>query len=258
MPFTRQFIGLTPGIYELRNLFLYTLGPALLLAGLAGLPGAFRRAVGRRDIAWAIPLLWVIAYVPTLLITEARFLRYALPLVPVCAVFAAAMLVRLPRVGRVPLARVATASVLIVTAIWAIGFTSIYSRENPRIAASKWMHDNIPAGSAITAESWDDAMPVPYPDAPPSRYVLISSDIYQDEQPELKVSTIAETLAQADYVILSSDRVIASVDNLPWRYAVQNEYYRRLLAGQLGFQLVYDGELRPELFGYRYDDSGSR
>jgi hypothetical protein len=257
LPWSRQFVGLTPGIYELKNLFLYTLGPALLLSGLAGTVDGARQAVARRDIAWAIPLLWIVAYVPTLLITEARFLRYMLPVVPFCAVFAGALLVRLPRLGRFPTARFATASVLIVTAIWAVGFTSMYAKEHPRIAASRWMHANIPAESAITAESWDDAMPVPYPDAPPSSYELVSSDIYQDEPPEQKVASIAATLEQADYVILSSDRVIASVDNLPWRYAVQNEYYRRLLAGQLGFQLVYDGELRPELFGYRFDDSAS-
>lgn len=257
VPFTRQFVGLSPGLYELRNLFLYALGPGLLLAGVVGIVPAVRRVVRERDAAWAILLLWVGAYVPTLLITEARFLRYALPLVPACVILAAAFLVRLPRLGRVPLARVVTAAVLIVTATWAMGFVSIYARENPRIAASRWMHANIPSGSRITAETWDDAMPVPYPGAPPSAYVLISSDIYQDEPPEEKARSIAATLQQADYVILSSDRVIASVDNLPWRYAVQNEYYRRLLGGQLGFQLVYDGELRPELFGFRFDDSAS-
>ena len=57
--------------------------------------------------------------------------------------------------------------------------------------------------------------------------------------------------------MLSSDRLRASVDNLPWRYAVQDEYYRRLLNGQLGFQLVFDAETRPSFLGLRFDDSGS-
>ena len=81
--------------------------------------------------------------------------------------------------------------------------------------------------------------------------------MYGDEAPEAKAQTIADILAQSDYVVLSSDRLRLSVDNLPWRYAVQNEYYRRLLNGQLGFQLVYDDKVQPSLFGINYDDTSS-
>ena len=91
------------------------------------------------------------------------------------------------------------------------------------------------------------------PGAPPSSYVLVSSDIYQDEPPEEKVRTIATTLAQADYVILSSDRVIESVDNLPWRYAVQNEYYRRLLAERRGSPALTRGAVALRSFGPELD-----
>ncbi|RIK35935.1 MAG: hypothetical protein DCC58_19900, partial [Chloroflexi bacterium] len=136
VPFTRQFVGLTPGLYELRNMFLFTLGPALLVSGIAGFFLAARRAISRMDVAWLLPVLWVVAYVPILIATEARFLRYSLPLVPFIAIFAATLLIGLPRIGRIPVARVATALVLIITATWAVGFVSIYARENPRIAAS--------------------------------------------------------------------------------------------------------------------------
>ncbi|HYI15602.1 MAG TPA: glycosyltransferase family 39 protein, partial [Thermomicrobiales bacterium] len=153
VPFTRQFIGLTPGLYELRNLFLFTIGPAFLIAGLFGVAHAAQRLWARRDPALLIALSWVVAYVPTLLITEARFLRYALPLVPILAVLSGGLLTTRVQVERRLLMRVATTSVLIVTAVWAIGFTTIYSREHPRIDASKWMAANIPPGSAITAET---------------------------------------------------------------------------------------------------------
>ncbi|HYI15965.1 MAG TPA: DUF2298 domain-containing protein, partial [Thermomicrobiales bacterium] len=218
---------------------------------------AAQRLWARRDPALLIALSWVVAYVPTLLITEARFLRYALPLVPILAVLAGGLLTTRVRVERRLLMRVATTAVLIVTAVWAIGFTTIYSREHPRIDASKWMAANIPPGSAITAETWDDVLPLPYSGATFMSYQHVEFQIYDDAPPEEKAQYIAETLIAADYVVLSSDRVIESVDNLPWRYGVQNDYYRRLLDGQLGFQLVYQSEVFPELFGYEYDDSSA-
>ncbi len=257
VPFTRQFVGLTPGVYDLKNLFLYTAGPGLLLAGLAGLAFVVLRAVRQRDIALAVPIAWVVAYVPTLLITEARFLRYALPLFPVMAVFAGGMLwAIMSRPGRLRLGQVVTVVVLGITAIWAFGFISIYGSEHPRIAASNWIYDNIEPGSTLTGESWDDALPLRL-DGKVGTYTIQSLDIYGDLPPEEKVAYFYSTLEPVDYIVMSSDRLIYSVDNLPWRYAVQNEFYRRLLDGQLGFQLVYKAELRPELFGVRFDDSGA-
>ena len=117
-------------------------------------------------------------------------------------------------------------------------FTTIYSHEHTRIEASKWMADNIPPGSAVASETWDDILPLPYSGASFLGYQHVEFKIYDDAPPEEKAQYIAETLIASDYVVLSSDRVIESVDNLPWRYGVQNEYYRRLLDGQLGFQLV--------------------
>lgn len=257
VPFTRQFVGLTPGVYELQNLFKFSLGPAFTVAAIAGVIFATRRSIRTRDIGLLVLCAWTFAYAVTILLTEAKFLRYALPLIPVFAVFASGFLQfglrRYPR----GVSWGASATVVGVTLVWALGFVSIYGSEHPRIAASKWMHANVPPGSAVSVEAWDDALPLPYQGAPPMSYRQITFDMYGDEPPERKVETLAESLQSVDYVILSSNRIIDSVDNLPWRYAVQSEFYRRLLEGQLGFQLVYDAELRPNLLGYQYDDSSS-
>lgn len=258
VPFTRQFIGLTPGLYELKNLFAFTTGPAFILVGLAGTLWGGIAAFRRRDLALAIVPAWVIAYVPILLYTEARFLRYALPILPALAILGAGLFAFALRDvrWRQP-ARVAAGVTLAVTAIWAFGFVSIYGRENPRLDASKWIYENVPPGSTLAAETWDDALPLRIDDQFAGQYTIQSLDIYSDQPPEEKTDYLYETLASNDFIVMSSDRVIESVDNLPWRYGVQNEYYRRLLDGQLGYRLVYDGPLRPELFGYRYDDSSA-
>jgi YYY domain-containing protein len=258
IPFTRQFVGLTPGIYELRNLFAYSIGPGFLVGALAAFAFSVRRAMMIRDPRLAVLLLWIVAYVPTLLITEARFLRYSLPLLPTLAVLTGGFLVWLiaqPRY-RLP-GQIATILVLGFTVVWAAGFMTIYMQEHTRIAASKWIHANVPAGTMLSAESWDDPLPTRYPGSPPIQYRIQTLDIYGDRPPEEKVDYLFDALEDVEYIVLSSNRLVYSVENLPWRYAVQNEYYRRLDNGQLGYQLVYEGLVQPTLFGFEYDDRGA-
>ncbi len=253
VPFTRQFIGLTPGIYEIKNLVRYSIGPAFFIAGAGGVLWAFRKTWLRRDPALLILLLWIVSYVPILLYTEARFLRYSLPLLPALAVLGGLLLADLIASTRWRIVgQVATAIAVGITALWAFGFVSIYSETNPRIAASQWIYENIPPGSTITAESWDDPLPLRMTGRSAGIYQTEFMDIYGDMPPAEKVDYLYDTLNDVDYVILSSDRISGSVDNLPWRYAVQNEYYQRLRDGQLGFELVYEEELKPELFGIEY------
>lgn len=260
VPFTRQFVGLTPGAYELRNMFYFTTGPAFVLASIAGSVYTLKRAIRDRRADLVVPLLWIAAYIPILMITEARFLRYTQPLLPTLAVLAGGMFAcafaALAGHRRIMIQGALT-GVIGTTALWAFGFASIYSAEHPRIHASEWIYENIPAGSRVTAESWDDALPLPREPRRPGEYEILSLDIYGDAPPEEKVRQLYDVLRQADYVIMSSDRVYQSIDNLPWRYAVQNEYYRRLLDGQLGYRLVYDARLQPEIFGLRIDDANA-
>ncbi|MFW6074759.1 MAG: DUF2298 domain-containing protein, partial [Chloroflexota bacterium] len=256
IPYTRQFVGLTPGIYELRNMFWYTTGPAFLLASIAGLVWSIRSAIRTPDPRLLVVLLWIASYVPILLFTEARFLRYTLPLMPALAVLAGGFLYfliasrRIRRVGQV-----ATAITLVTGALWAGAFLSIYAETNTRIAASEWIYDNVEPGSTLSAESWDDPLPLSIDGQTSGTYETEWFDIYGDLPPDEKVDQLYDSLQEVDYVVISSDRVRLSVDNLPWRYAVQSQYYRRLLDGQLGFQLVYEASNRPEIFGISLESS---
>ncbi len=58
--------------------------------------------------------------------------------------------------------------VVVPTAFWAFAFTSIYTNTQTRVAASEWIYANIPQGTHVLNEHWDDAIPLNLPDMPGS------------------------------------------------------------------------------------------
>ena len=65
----------------------------------------------------------------------------------------------------------------------------------------------------------------------------VNMHIYHDMPPQDKVQHIADSLQQADYVVLSTPRLYLSVARLPWRYPVEIRYYELLFTEQLGYDL---------------------
>ena len=43
------------------------------------------------------------------------------------------------------------------------GVQRIYTQEHTRVAATRWLVANVPAGPAVSAEGWDDRLPLPVP-----------------------------------------------------------------------------------------------
>ncbi len=85
--------------------------------------------------------------------------RYLLPMIPLLAVAAAIAVTAVA--GRSRELGIAAAGVVVgLTALYAIAFDHIYTQPNTRIAASDWIASNVPPGSSVANEHWDDALPV--------------------------------------------------------------------------------------------------
>ncbi len=263
VPFTRQFIGDIPVRYELGNLVHWGLGPFLGIAMLIALGWTVWR-IRRVPFSYILLLSWIIPYFALVATAQAKFLRYLEPIVPALVILTAAVLVEfLPWQRKLCWKTVASGTavglVLLGTFSWSAAFESIYSRPNSRIAASAWIYKNIPGGSKISDEYWDDALPLPLAGKPyPTPYFQrVEMDLYADRPNLDEFNYIASKLQQTDYIILSSDRLALSIPKSPWRYPVDSEYYRLLASGQLGFQLVYESTAEPSLFGIKINDHGA-
>ncbi len=170
------------------------------------------------------------------------------------------------RILTVPVAYGLMTVVVITTMLWGWGFLAIYRRPLSRITASKWLYENVPQGSVLANEHWDDPLPfsldghVAYGGGGYFRSLKSSDDgvmqMYWEDTPE-KREAMYKWLDEADYIVQSSNRLWGSIPRLPMRFPMSSEFYRLLHEGKLGFELVQDVTSFPTIFGIPFNDTGA-
>jgi len=135
-------------LYSFANLTVWGLGlPLGILAWTGFLYMGWRILKGewRHALLWgwtAFHFVWQsLQFNPTM--------RYQLPIYPLLGGMMAAWIVfEVPRHSKSRITKYTTAfvgiAVLLLTAAWAFAFQSIYTRDEPRIAASRWIYQNVP------------------------------------------------------------------------------------------------------------------
>ena len=268
VPFTVQYIGSTPFIYELRQTSLWGLGLPLGIAAWGGLLFTgfmvFKKWPFHRAelllLAWVVPNFLLLGFF------EVKFMRYIFPIVPFLILMGSWMLVSMLDRSRTvnltgygltryaPHAGVAVIAIVVAaTAFYALAFETIYARSHPAIQASDWINENVPKRSVIITDNhWDEGIPEIY-----------SYDVQQipifDRDTQLKMERVARHLADGDYLIFYSNRTYGSVTRVPERYPMSSQYYQLLFSGELGYEFDRAFTSYPELLGVAFvDDTFSR
>lgn len=261
VPFTRQYVDTTPGMYQLEQLLRWGLGPVAGLLSLAGGLQLGSRALRARQPGAIVLTAWLVIQGLIILIPETKFLRYTAPLLPILAIGAGAALLTAftfvrRRTGHFPAAAMLFA-VLLGVAVWTASFMSVYASPNSRIEASQWIYANVPNGSRLTAETWDLALPIAFAPgltANDHQLKMIPLDLYTSRAPNVVADDIYSALESADYVVMSSNRAATAVSRAPWRYPVQIRYFELLESERLGFTLVRKFQTSPGLGPIDFND----
>lgn len=253
VPFTMQWVGRIPYLCAIYNLIAWGMGWPLGLLAVGGwcllLVQQFRKAPSSPTFLLCLwPLLPLLYHGGIFLNT----MRYFLPMYPwliLCGLLA------LKQWKTGSLSRTLALLVIVLTAFWALAFMNVYRQPHNRIAASEWIYENLPPGSTIVNEHWDDALPV-HLSATRNRwhyeYNIIEFPGYDQDTPE-KLKALVALLDQADLVVLSSRRLVDSIPRMPERYPMTTRYYRHLEAGTLGWDAAAHFAARPKLPGYEWD-----
>jgi YYY domain-containing protein len=275
-PPAHQWANRAPLLFPLSNMLMWGFGVPLGVTAWVGWAVAAWRLVRRGESAHLIPVLWT-AFIFSILGTQwVKSIRYFLPIYPTLAVLAAWLLVwvldqahaRLVLRGPWRLAVRWTrnracallAAVVIGTALFAVAFTTIYTRPHTRVSASQWIYANVAPGTAVANETgWDDWLPRPIGRDDPfaaGTYRGLDLDITADES-EQKLQHMLDVLGEADYLFISSNRQYDSLPRIPIRFPLATRYYAALFDGRLGFERVAEFTSYPQLLFVQLPDQGA-
>ena len=181
VPFNHQWTDRTALVFPWKNMVLWGMGPALgftVWAGFAfgvwqlvrGTPGSDRHA---------IPIVWSGVYFLWMGTRWVHPIRYFLPIYPTLILLGSVGCIALSHnlrnqwvLAKLNRHRFKYASllwpivvpvVLGTTAIYALGFTRIYTRPVTRVTASRWMLDNIPGPFSVVIRTSDGLRMQPLP-----------------------------------------------------------------------------------------------
>ncbi len=169
-PYTRQYINTVPFLYQVQHTVLWGMGVPLGLVAYCGFGFFLWRLVRHRESTELLLLAWVGPYFLVTGSFMVKFMRYMLPLLPFFLIMGARMLYSF----RGWLHRRWAGSRSVSSAIWygvtglviassvlySLAFVSIYSRRHSRVQASEWIYRNVPLGSTLALEHWDDDLPL--------------------------------------------------------------------------------------------------
>jgi len=244
LPYVRIYRHTTPILYSLKNLLIWGAGPGLFLAFLIGLfemgKNRFRKL---RDTApgnflpWLL-LAWILPMGLRLGTLQVKFLRYTEPLLIPMAMLAAWGLSRLQERKR----RILVPAAAGLSALWVLGYAWAFVDPHPFTRAREWAADIVPSDAVVAWEHWDEHLP-----GIGNREVILTS--YDLPDSPTKTQKLARTLTQADWIILTSNRIRSTILANPDLFPLTGKFYRRLLSGKLGFEVQTTSERAPRIFG---------
>ena len=262
-----QWIKTTPLLFPFENMMYWGLGmPIGLLLIISvlyvihkttedlvelikkhGLKGLLR--IDAKNYFLTMIIIWTIAFFAYQGVQFVKAMRYFYILYPFFAMIISLTLSNLTQNKKIIIA------VLLIASIYPISFMSIYYNDHARVQASEWIYENIPAGSTITCEHWDDCLPLALENKNIHIYQIETLELFHPDSPE-KWIKINNQLERADYIIMSSNRLWGSIPTIPERYPLTSKFYNDLLSGDSKFekQAVFTSRPTIPLFGIELID----
>lgn len=256
-PYTLQYVNKTPYIYEIKNIFLWGQGP--ILASLSFIGAFYFTYIAikkNKEKKWAQELILAFFFWTYFALVgkfAIGFMRYMLPIYPILCLFSGLLLNKILRYIKFKFGYfyiLLLILIILCILIWPVSFLNIYNFPNTRVLASNWINKNIPAGSTIAIEHWDDSLPL----YGQQNYNMITLELYNPDTP-FKWNQINQQLLQADYIIIASNRLyvplqkLTDCKNLPPNYCYLQtaKYYKNLFDGKLGFSKVAEFYVYPKI-----------
>ncbi len=246
-PPTLQWVTKKPILFPLQNMALFGVGLPYFILSCVGLLMALLSK--KREIV--LTGVWIIGFFIYQGNQNIMTMRYFYVLYPFLAFFAGWVILEAAEGLSESRKKLAILTMCVLLSIWPYGFMSIYRHPHSRVQASSWIYENIPAGSVILVEHWDDALPLSFPADQSHQFPRLSNQYKIVEQPvfdpdsQQKQMIIEKNLLTADYYILSSNRGYGSILSVPGRYPYTSSMYADLLDNRTAYKKVAEFSTDP-------------
>lgn len=268
-----QWNNTTPILYPLKNMILWGLGLPLGITALLSMFLAISVVIKKIKkilrnfknidnqsiilIALFLTILAIFIYQGIQFVKPMRYFITTYPLLSLMSGYFTAEIFKL-RLAKIPKIWLSTAycSLFAIFLIWPLAFFFTYTKPHSRIQASQWIYANIPHGSTLGVEHWDDALPLTLDgEKNYSLYKFEELPMFNQDSEE-KWKMLQNKFEKIDYIVITSNRVYGSVPRLPERYPKTIRYYKDLFFDNLNFKKIAEFTSRPSFFGLKfYDDN---
>jgi hypothetical protein len=254
-PYTLQYVGSLPYLYYLKNIFMWGLGPIMSILSIIGLyqiskikyQNYIENIKKKKYFIFDKSFLFLLFYFLYFLVigqSAVKFMRYMLPLYPLFAILAGYGFYQIYKLSK-------TYSYLVILSclVWSFMFINIYTFPHTRISASDWILKNIPKGSTLAVEHWDDRLPI----LGSENYFFEELTIYEQPDDKIKWQILNEKLKKTDYIIIASNRLYIPLSKLSdckkYRscYPETAKYYQKLFGNKLSFKKIVEFSDYPRI-----------
>ena len=209
-------------------------------------------------------LLWIGIYFYVIGGLQAKPIRYLLPLLPFLALLSAdfcVWFIRSPQLARARKLGIGIcAAVFMYSAIYGVAFASLYTREDSRIQAARWIDQHIPANSRIGVERGGFSMrgminSEKYSVRPIKMGVLFTLRGFTTCKVEF--TFVQDLLRDLDYIAITDVNRYQQFTAAPELVPGGAAFYQALVEGEVGFDLIQRFRHHPSLGSIVFKDDGS-
>ena len=256
-PWSLVDLDTLPYLHYWTHLFPLGVGWPLTLAFLLGVA----HALWHRRLASGLMLLWIALYFAQVGGLHTKHVRYLLPLLPFLCLLAADACIWLIRTPKTRLLGYGLTTLLFLyTGVYGLAFTRLYAAEDSRIVAGRWLAAHVPAGSEIGVERGGFPMSQLIDNQRHPRRLLNLSPLFEGRGLMTCRSQriyLQDRLLDLEYIAITDVNRYQQFLAAPKLLPALATFYRNLVDGRLGYDLVQRFKCYPAIAGIQFKDDGA-
>lgn len=242
-----QWLKITPIIFPFKNIIFWGLGlPFGTIFIIALIFNVLNFKQSKNQLILFLIIFWILFLFFFQGSQSVSTMRYFLPLYPFICIISSLFINKLSNSSFVKKYIFIKYFLFVSIIFYPLIFISIFLKNHSRVTASSWIYKNIPSGSVIATEYWDDALPLSIGQNTSYSYQYQSIHIADIEgNNPSKIDSIKKQLNQSDYYILSSNRFYKPIPQNADIFPQTSKLYQDLFDGSLGFKKVAEFSSYP-------------